>query len=154
MGELLVGLDQTKKVSRDLRGSSASVSLVLTAGKLHRGHQELIARSARENDKTIVAVYVQDNRLYGSQVAEDSVSRDADFAFGCGATFGVDGHLARPGREPADLAEPSGDCRLAVRPTAGRSGLPWPDNGADLILENLALRQLVGRCASPELFAV
>ncbi|MEE3467647.1 MAG: pantoate--beta-alanine ligase [Eubacterium sp.] len=50
--------DEVRKQVKEWRAQGLSVGLVPTMGYLHEGHQSLIANSVKQNDKTVVSVFV------------------------------------------------------------------------------------------------
>ncbi|NLD18900.1 MAG: pantoate--beta-alanine ligase [Clostridiales bacterium] len=51
-------IGETRKIIKDWKKSGLTVGLVPTMGFLHEGHGSLIARSVKENDRTVVSVFV------------------------------------------------------------------------------------------------
>ena len=51
-------IDALRRIVRRWRKAGQSVGLVPTMGALHAGHASLVARSAAENDRTVVSVFV------------------------------------------------------------------------------------------------
>jgi pantoate--beta-alanine ligase len=51
-------LDEMRRYVRMLRKNKFTIGLVPTMGALHEGHRSLMRRSFRENDRTVVSIYV------------------------------------------------------------------------------------------------
>lgn len=51
-------ISEVREIVKDWRKQGYSVGLVPTMGYLHEGHQSLISKSASQNDKTVVSVFV------------------------------------------------------------------------------------------------
>ena len=49
---------EVREIVKEWRKEGLTVGLVPTMGYLHEGHQSLICRSAKENDRTVVSVFV------------------------------------------------------------------------------------------------
>lgn len=49
---------EVREIVKEWRKEGLTVGLVPTMGYLHEGHQSLISRSAKENDRTVVSVFV------------------------------------------------------------------------------------------------
>jgi len=79
-------LDDWRACRRDLAGS---VGFVPTMGALHRGHASLIERSVRENDHTILSIYLnptQFNNPRDLAVYPRALERDLKLASSLGAS--------------------------------------------------------------------
>lgn len=55
---IITTIDSLKETVRDWKQGGHSIGLVPTMGYLHKGHQSLIEASVRENDRTIVSIFV------------------------------------------------------------------------------------------------
>lgn len=55
---IITTIDSLKETVRDWKQAGHSIGLVPTMGYLHEGHQSLIEASVRENDRTIVSIFV------------------------------------------------------------------------------------------------
>lgn len=51
-------ISEVREIVKDWRKQGLTVGLVPTMGYLHEGHQSLISKSASQNDKTVVSVFV------------------------------------------------------------------------------------------------
>ena len=72
---------KTVKEVRDIvaewRSQGLTVGLVPTMGYLHEGHQSLIRKSAEQNDRTVVSVFVNPIQ-FGPTEDLDSYPRDLE----------------------------------------------------------------------------
>ncbi|MDO5100419.1 MAG: pantoate--beta-alanine ligase [Eubacteriales bacterium] len=55
---IITTIDSLKELVRDWKQQGHSIGLVPTMGYLHEGHQSLIEASVRDNDRTIVSIFV------------------------------------------------------------------------------------------------
>lgn len=90
--EIITNREELAQVLNPLRSSGKAVGLVPTMGALHEGHASLVERSVRENDATVVSVFVnptqfndkRDYESYPRDTAADTRLLDAlgaDIAF-------------------------------------------------------------------------
>ncbi|MCL2856294.1 MAG: pantoate--beta-alanine ligase [Oscillospiraceae bacterium] len=56
--EIVRKISQARSLAKQWKNSGLSVGFVPTMGYLHQGHLSLVERSAAENDKTIVSIFV------------------------------------------------------------------------------------------------
>ncbi|MGI6722221.1 MAG: pantoate--beta-alanine ligase [Anaerovoracaceae bacterium] len=56
--KILHTIEETRSLVKEWKRAGESVGLVPTMGALHEGHGSLIKRSCRENDRTVVSVFV------------------------------------------------------------------------------------------------
>ena len=56
--EIVKTVGEIRDIVKAWRREGLTVGLVPTMGYLHEGHQSLIARSAAQNDRTVVSVFV------------------------------------------------------------------------------------------------
>ncbi len=91
MTTVLHTIDQMREQIRLLRSQNKTIGLVPTMGYLHDGHMSLIERSAEENDKTVVSIFVnpaqfgvnEDYDSYPRNLEHDlqKIGTQADFVF-------------------------------------------------------------------------
>lgn len=85
-------VSEVRAVVKEWKRQGLSVGLVPTMGFLHAGHKSLIARSVKENEKTVVSIFVnpiqfgpkEDLAAYPRDLMRDSAlceSADADLIF-------------------------------------------------------------------------
>ena len=90
--DIIRTVEQLKKVVDKIKKENKSIGLVPTMGALHEGHLSLVNRAVKENDITIVSVFVnptqfnnpQDLASYPRTEKEDTARLDAasvDYAF-------------------------------------------------------------------------
>jgi pantoate--beta-alanine ligase len=80
-------IDEAKESIGTWKKDGYSIGFVPTMGFLHEGHQSLIQRSARENDKTAVSVFVNPTQFAPSEDFESyprDFRADADLCEGMG----------------------------------------------------------------------
>ncbi len=80
--EFLTTKESLAKTATSIRDSGKTIGLVPTMGALHQGHLELIKRSIRENDATIVTLFVnpaQFNDPADFQSYPNTDERDREF---------------------------------------------------------------------------
>lgn len=56
--QIVKTIKEVRAIVKEWRRSGLTVGLVPTMGYLHEGHQSLIAKSAQQNDRTVVSVFV------------------------------------------------------------------------------------------------
>ena len=90
--QVLEGTSELRAVLDAARRDGGSVGLVPTMGYLHEGHQSLIARSASENDLTVVSIFVNplqfaEGEDYGSYPRDLKRDQEMCAVAGAGVVF-------------------------------------------------------------------
>ncbi len=70
-------IDEIKKLTEQWREAGCSVGLVPTMGFLHDGHMSLVRESVRNNDKTVISIFVNPMQ-FGEREDLDEYPRDID----------------------------------------------------------------------------
>ena len=81
-------VDEVRAQVREWRKEGLSVGLVPTMGYLHEGHASLIKASVRDNDRTVVSVFVNPMQFGPTEDLESyprDINRDSALAGDCGA---------------------------------------------------------------------
>lgn len=81
-------IDEVKQAVREWRGEGLTIGAVPTMGYLHEGHLSLIDRSVKENDRTVVSVFVNPIQFGPSEDLESyprDIERDSALCRGHGA---------------------------------------------------------------------
>jgi pantoate--beta-alanine ligase len=92
MQKVIKTIDEWQKIKKKFCSEHITLGFVPTMGALHEGHLSLIARSAQENDFTVVSIFVnptqfnnlEDLKAYPRQLADDLAllkSYDVDYVF-------------------------------------------------------------------------
>ena len=74
--EILSSINETRRQIKHWKQCGCSIGFVPTMGYLHEGHQSLIIKSAEQNDKTVVSIFVNPTQFSPS---EDLSSYPRDF---------------------------------------------------------------------------
>jgi len=123
--EIVKEIPQVRALARQWQNSGLSVGFVPTMGYLHQGHLSLIERSAAENDKTIVSIFVNPTQ-FGPAEDLEAYPRDlqADLALCQGAKADL---VFCPAAQ--DMYRPGGGTVVEVHGslTAGLCGASRPD---------------------------
>ena len=69
--EIYKETDLLKQRLQKLRSQSKSIGFVPTMGALHQGHISLVERAAKENDITVVSIFVNPTQFNNQQVTEE-----------------------------------------------------------------------------------
>lgn len=77
MTQIITTIDEMRALVRSWRAAGQTVGLVPTMGYLHEGHQSLIERSAADNDRTVVSVFVNPTQ-FGPNEDLESYPRDLE----------------------------------------------------------------------------
>lgn len=80
-------IDEVKQAVREWRGEGLTIGAVPTMGYLHEGHLSLIDRSVKENDRTVVSVFVNPIQFGPSEDLESyprDIERDSALCRGHG----------------------------------------------------------------------
>jgi pantoate--beta-alanine ligase len=75
MPQLLYTIDEVRKTIKNIKSSNKTIGLVPTMGYLHDGHISLINQSNKDNDITIISVFVNPTQ-FGVNEDFDSYPRD------------------------------------------------------------------------------
>lgn len=77
---LIKEIESLRNVIKDWKKSGYSIGLVPTMGFLHEGHQSLIKKAVKENDKVVVSVFVNPTQ-FGPNEDFNSYPRDTEKDF-------------------------------------------------------------------------
>lgn len=86
--EVVKTIEEVKQAVREWRGEGLTIGAVPTMGYLHEGHLSLIDRSVKENDRTVVSVFVNPIQFGPSEDLESyprDIERDSALCRGHGA---------------------------------------------------------------------
>jgi pantoate--beta-alanine ligase len=86
MGVVVGQLEEARAHLRRMWASGEQIGSVHTLGALHEGHARVIETAAAENETVVVTIYPNKAQLAPGTVYRYDAERDADFAFGHGAT--------------------------------------------------------------------
>ena len=88
--EIINSVEKLKSTVSALRKDNKTVGLVPTMGALHQGHASLVERSVKENDATVVSVFVnptQFNDKKDLEVYPRTLEADCRLLESIGATY-------------------------------------------------------------------
>ncbi len=90
--QLVTSVDELREILQSLRDKQLTVGFVPTMGALHEGHLTLVQRSVRENDFSVVSVFVNPTQFNNKSDLEKyprNLTRDAELLqkVGCSLVF-------------------------------------------------------------------
>lgn len=90
--QLVTSVDELREILQSLRDKQLTVGFVPTMGALHEGHLTLVQRSVRENDFSVVSVFVNPTQFNNKSDLEKyprNITRDAELLqkVGCSLVF-------------------------------------------------------------------
>ena len=88
--EIIKSVKELKAKVRSLRNDGKTVGLVPTMGALHAGHASLVARSVKDNDATVVSVFVNPTQFNDKSDLEHyprTLDADCQLLAGLGADY-------------------------------------------------------------------
>lgn len=90
--QLVTSVDELREILQSLRDKQLTVGFVPTMGALHEGHLTLVKRSVRENDFSVVSVFVNPTQFNNKSDLEKyprNITRDAELLqkVGCSLVF-------------------------------------------------------------------
>jgi len=95
--KLVTSIDEMRKIVNDLKNRGKSIGFVPTMGYLHRGHISLVNCSKRDNDITVLSVFVNPIQ-FGENEDFDKYPRDIERDLKVSEDAGVD-YLFNPSYE-------------------------------------------------------